>query len=392
MVWLFFPPVFSFMFLMFSAVLHNKAAAVEVPYAIWGMTIAAYICMCTLSLFFILQGENRFNYGISLLAQGLMMSVISLQFGVIFMSWIGLVMFMAGLVTMFSYAAEQRSSPYPAMADSGDDRGLSYKKLDDVLEKLSVAVCHTDDKGVITNATTGFCEAVGKNIKDVAGQTINDLIPTDSEEVALESGKWRLTQEHDGVRSYFSLKPMPDAKPERPAAAETVPDERFIYDKSTGLYTDEYRKIRGPEELSRALKYKRPLSGLLVAASFEPSGGIEFTREQEEMLNNTFKARVHAMLQNTDCGFLTADGRVQILLPETPQSDAKTFLSHIAALPQDIFDEDVRTAVKPKVNGGLLFYNGASPMEYETFSAELEEAFVDSMDEDKSTTPNNQAA
>jgi hypothetical protein len=223
---------------------------------------------------------------------------------------------------------------------------------------------------------------------------ITDFIPIDGEEVTLGSGNWWLTQEHDGARYYFMLSPTPDGKPQQAAPLEAVQDERFksIYDSATGLYTDGYRKIRGTEEVSRAQRYKRPLSGLLVAISFEPSSDANLTREQVEILDGTFKSRVQAALRITDCGFLTADGRVQILLPETPQAGAKTLLSRIITLPQDIYDEEIRTAVNPRVKGGLFFYNGASRMEYGIFSAALEEAFVKSRDSGESAQPKNQAA
>ena len=393
MTWLFFPPVFSFLFLIISALLHNRAAAVTVPDVVWGMTIAAYVCMCTLSLFFILRRENRFNYGISLLTQGLMMSVMSMQFGVTFMSWIGLVLFLAGLVSVFFYATSRHASASsPAAAVSSGDGGSAYQKLDGVLEKFSIAVCHTDSKGVVANATTRFCEAVGKDIKNVAGKMITDIIPIDSDEITLGSGKWWLTQEHDGARYYFLLKPTPDGKPQEIKETEVPPAEKSIYDKATGLYTDEYRKIRGSEEGSRAQRYKRPLSGLLVALSLEPSNDVKLTREQADMLDNTFKSRVQAALRTTDCGFLTADGRLQILLPETPQAGAKTLLSRIITLPQDIFDEEIRAAVSPRVKGGLFFYNGASRMEYGIFSAALEESFVKGREGGESAPLKTQAA
>ncbi|MDR3166172.1 MAG: PAS domain-containing protein [Synergistaceae bacterium] len=394
MMWLFFPPVFSFFFLILSALLHNKAAAVAVPNVVWGMTVAAYICMCALSLFFIMRGEYRFNYGISFLTQGLMISVMSMQFGVTFMSWIGLIFFLAGLVAAFFYTTRQHmpDSPSAAVVSHDDNAGSSYKKLDGVLEKLAVAVCHTDNKGVVANATTRFCEAVGRDVDDIVGKTITDLIPLDNDEVTLASGTWWITQEHDGARYYFLLKPTPDGKPQEAKVVEIPSDEKSIYDKATGLYTDEYRKIRGPEEVIRAQRYKRPLSGLLVAMSLEPSSDVQLTQEQENMLDSTFKSNVQTALRNTDCGFLTVDGRVQVLLPETPQAGAKTLLSRILTMPQDIFDEDIRMAVNPRVSGGLFFYNGASRMEYGIFSAALEEAFVKNRDGNETTAQKNQAA
>jgi hypothetical protein len=88
-----------------------------------------------------------------------------------------------------------------------------------------------------------------------------------------------------------------------------------------------------------------------------------------------------------------ADGRTQLLLPETPQAGAKTLLSRIITMPQDIFDEAIRTAINPRVKGGMFFYNGAARMEYGIFSAALEESFIKSRESSgREQASNNQAA
>jgi len=110
------------------------------------------------------------------------------------------------------------------------------------------------------------------------------------------------------------------------------------------------------------------------------------------MLSNAFKSRVQAVLRTTDCGFMMSDGRMQILLPETPQTGAKTLLSRMIVLPQDVFDEEIRTAVNPKVTGGMFFYNGTTRMEYGIFSAALEEAMAKNKKGAVIQAPNNRAA
>ncbi|MDR3076314.1 MAG: PAS domain-containing protein [Synergistaceae bacterium] len=393
MKWFFFPPVLSFVFLIIAAILNNRAAAAYVPETVWGMTIAAYICMCALSLFFIIRDDDRYSLGISALTQGLLLSVMSVQFGVTFMSWIGLVMFLAGLILTFFYATKRPAAAGMAQTPGADDGASVFKRADSLLEKLALPICYTDNKGIISGATSSFAEAVGQSENDIIGTMIGDILPVDSDEAVLESGKWWITQKKEGSRYYFSLSPTPDGKPvltampEIPAAASDS-----IYDKTTGLYTDEYRKIRGPEEVSRAQRYKRPLSGLLLALTFEPGSDVTLTKEQEAMLDNAFKARVQSALRTIDCGFLMNDGRTQILLPETPQAGAKTLLSRIITLPQDIFDEDIRTAVNPRVKGGLFFYNGASRMEYGIFSAALEESFTKYKESGGEQAAGNQAA
>jgi PAS domain-containing protein len=380
MKWLFFPPVISFILLLLSALFHNRAAEVYVPETVWGMVIAAYMCLCSLWLFFAMRDENRYNQGISILTQGLLLPVMAMQFGVTFMSWIGLVFFLAGLMTVFFYATRRGASLQPARQNTETSEAGPYKRVDDLLEKLALPACYTDNNGAIAWATSGFCEALGRAPDSVVGRVISDFLPADGEEAILESGRWLLTQKKEGSRHYFSLRQTQDGKSAFTPAAETAPEDKPIYDKATGLYTDEYRKIRGPEEVGRAQRYKRPLSGLLLGLTYEPGNDVKLSNEQKIMLDNAFKSRVQSVLRTTDCGFLMSDGRIQLLLPETPQAGAKTLLSRIIVLPQDLFDENIRTAIHPRVRGGLFFYNGASRMEYGIFSAALEESYVKSKD------------
>jgi PAS domain-containing protein len=380
MRWLSFPPVISFILLLLSAMFHNRAAETYVPETIWGMTISSYVCLCALSLFFIAKGENRYNHVISVLAQGLLLSVLAMRFGVAFMSWIGLVFFLAGLVLTFFYVTRRGSFVPPSRQTTEANEGAAYARTDRLLEKLVIPACCTDNNGIITWASSGFCNAVGREPGGVAGRVVSDLLPMDSDEAILESGRWWVTQEKEGSRHYFLLRPTEDGQPVHMPAADISPEDRSIYDKSTKLYTDEYRKIRGPEEVSRAQRYKRPLSGLLVGLTFEPANDVKLSDEQKDMLDNAFKSRIQAALRITDCGFIMTDGRVQILLPETPQAGAKTLLSRIFVLPQDLFDENIRTAVNPRVKGGVFFYNGASRMEYGIFSAALEESYIKNRD------------
>ena len=89
-----------------------------------------------------------------------------------------------------------------------------------------------------------------------------------------------------------------------------------------------------------------------------------------------FAVKVKEILRSMDSAFLMEGRRIQILLPETPGGGAKVLLSRIMTLLEQVFDEDVRRAVNPKVKAGTFFYNGASRMEYGIFSATLEEALI----------------
>ena len=95
-----------------------------------------------------------------------------------------------------------------------------------------------------------------------------------------------------------------------------------------------------------------------------------------QLLFNAFATRVKEALRSVDAGFLMKNQRILILLPETAQSGAKTFMGRILTIPQDVFDDDIRDHVHPTANGGIFFYNGTPPMEYEVFMGSLEEALA----------------
>ena len=391
MRWIFFPPVLSFVFLIITAALRDRSAAVTLPPAVWGMTVAAYICLCALSIVYLARKEDKYNLGIFSLTQGLMISVMSVQFGVRFLSWIGLILFLSGLMMAFFYATQNKVTVEKAPIVTSENNVGPFERADSLIEKLALPICYTDNTGAIASVTTNFCETLGLSEEELLGRAINNFLPIDGAEAVLASGRWNVAQKKEGSRYYFSLKPIYEDKPAATQMTES-PSGMLVYDKITGLYTDEYRKIRGPEEVSRAQRYKRPLSGLLLSLAFEPSSTVKMTKEQEVMLDNAFKLRVQAALRTTDCGFLMADGRLQVLLPETPQSGAKTLLSRILTMPQDIFDEDIRSAVNPKVIGGMFFYNGTSRMEYGIFSAALEESVTSTKKSAVVQAQNSQAA
>jgi PAS domain-containing protein len=380
MRWVFFPPVFSLVLLIPTAIFHNRELAVHVPPVVWGVTIAAYICLCCLSAFFISNKNGEHSAGINCLSQGLLLSVLSLQTGSPFLSWLGLVCFVIGLTLVFFYSTNgQATSLGDAHIISDAENEAARERIDSILEKLSFPVCVTDAKGIIVGVTPSFCEATGIAAEDMVGEVVSEVLPIDQETVVFDSGKWWVSQSKEGSRYYFSLSPTPNCKPvmQEPVAS---PRGIAIYDQETGLCVEEYRLIRGPQEISRSQRYKRSVTGILLELNFNPSSEVSISEEQQHMLFVAFATRVKQALRIPDCGFLLPDNRIQLILPETPLAGGKTLLSRLVTLPQDVFDDAIREAIHPKVKAGSFFYNGTTKMEYGIFSAALEEDFMKSKD------------
>jgi hypothetical protein len=377
--WILFPPFFSVFILILTVILHSKEAALNIPVVVWGLVVAAYVCLCGISAFHIVKRDARHDTGISLLAQGLLLSVVAVQAGIIVFTWVGLVLFMIGLFYVVLYTTYGDATNDAANIEADN-------KSDQLLSNLDVPICYTDKMGFVEEMTAAFLDAVGKDAKEVIGKNIMKIIPTDSEaSVMLPSGRWWLRTITSGGRDYFYLKPTQDGKPPKEQSQlrkkKLVSGSVSLIDQETGLYTNEYRKIRGPEEVSRAQRYKRPLSGMLLELTFDASPSSTIPDQQLDMMRKAFAAKVKGVLRITDCGFWMDDQRqIQLLLPETPQVGAKTLMSRLLLLPQDVFDEDLRLAVNPKVRAGMYFYNGVSKIEYGVFTATLEQAAANAND------------
>lgn len=379
MRWIYFPPVFSFFLLLATLIFHRNEAASAVPSVVWGLAIAAYICFCGLSVFFITKRDTQYNLGIALLAQGVLLSVMAIQAGAIFMSWIGLLLFLFGLFIAFFYATRSHSA---AADDTRQTSSETSQSPDKLLNKLEIPLCYTDSKGFIAGMTNSFLAAVGKSTDAVLGEAITSILPPDSKEAVLPTGHWWISQIKEGARHYFYLLPTRDGLPTDDAHAgkSASPSASFI-DAETGLYTDYYRKMRGPEEVARAQRYKRSLSAMLLELTFDLSTGVSLTDDQTGMLNKAFATKLKDTLRNIDCVFWMDDHKkILLIMPETPQAGAKTLMSRLLLLPQDIFDEGIRLAVNPKVRAGLYFYNGATKLDYSVFMASLEQAFDNAVD------------
>jgi PAS domain-containing protein len=387
MRWILFPPVISLLLLAPTALLHNRESAVRVPPVIWGAVIAAYICFCCLSAFFISKKDGTHSTAVSFLSQGLLLTVMALQSGSVLLSWIGLILFVIGLALSFFYATNGVESIREDTSSQHGNNDDVRERVDSLLSKLPLPVCVTDAKGIIVGSTPGFCEAAGVNAEEVQGEVISEVLPLDQDTVTFDSGKWWISQVKEGARYYFSLLPTQDCKPanQAEAAAPIQPRGIDVFDPETGLCVDEYRMVRGPQEISRSQRYKRSIAGILLELTFNPSMGIILSGEQQHMLFVAFASRVRQALRIPDCGFILPGERIQLLLPETPLAGAKTLLGRLVTLPQDVFDDAIRDAARPKVKAGIFFYNGTTKMEYNIFSAALEEDFIKSRDPSGST-------
>lgn len=376
--WLYFPPLLSFLLLAGAVFLYSREAAVHLPALLMGGVIASYLCLCAVSGYLISRGNERCLAAVNILAQGVLLTPMSLRVGSALFAWLGLMLLLVGLILAFFYATGGAlgNEFSDTAVDAARQSAHESERTESLLGTLPLPMCITDSKGIVLGATPRFFDEMDMNRDDVEGAMIGDILPIDNSEITLESGTWWIEQAQEGARHFFSLLPTKNGRPQAAQMESPAVSVMSIYDHPTGLYTDEYRKTRGPEEVARAQRYRRWLSGLMLEMVFESPDVTGISEQQKEMLFNAFGQKVKDSLRSMDCGFLMPKRRMQILLPETPQAGAKTLMGRLVLVPQEAFDESIREAVHPKVKAGLYFFNGNPPMDYGMFSASLEDAFA----------------
>lgn len=373
--WLNFPPFLSAVLLIVSSLTKDPGLREKVPSMIWGMTAAMYVCVCGISLARIIRGGSRDVFAISLLGQGVLVGVISVSMGAIGMAWFMLLLFLVGLILIFlaSTKAVDAIEEMVYVPQASDD-----VSVEQILSKLELPVCYTDETGLVEEATESFLEAVDRSPAEIIGESITSIISDEPGEMMLATGKWYLDVVRSGKRRYFHLKPTPDGKPAKAdQKKKSNPAEVAFVDAETGLYSAGYLRIRGPEEVARAQRYKRPLSSILLELTFEGSSASTISSDQMKMLKVAFAQKVREVLRETDCGFLTENSdQILLLLPETQQQGAKSFISRLLLLPQDAFDEDLRMMLAPRVIAGMFYVGGSNAqIDYGAFTASLDQAF-----------------
>ena len=379
-----FPPFFSVFALVLMSFLGNTGQGERLPSIVWGVFLAAYVCLSSLSAFFIVARDTRYNLGIFLLAQGLLFSVVSPKLGLNLLGWLGFIVLLVGIFIGF-YQATHESEALSSMENTSDSEAEDHTDhVAGLISKISLPICITNTKGVIVGLNAAFASAVGREEEAILKEAVSDILPIDQEETEFASGHWWISQNQQGKRHFFSLYPtegcLPPQNTSTDFAAPVYSNNggiQFI-DAETGLYTSSYQDIRVPEELERARRYRRWLSAGLVSLEFSPPKESPLSEQHKQMLFNAFATRVKEALRSVDAGFLMKNQRILILLPETAQSGAKTFMGRILTIPQDVFDDDIREHVHPTASGGIFFYNGTPTMEYEVFLGTLEEALANS--------------
>jgi GGDEF domain-containing protein len=325
---------------------------------IWIVSAFTYIAATTLAGYLLLNEQTDGLFPLNLLAQGVLFLPLSLSLeNPPLVAWgVAAVLATAVIALAARSAIESTSSGAP----SSVDRELLRKAAIEIsVEKCPLPAAFADPAGTVIRANESFRKAFGLEEEELSQLSLEGVLPKDDSIVSLAEGEFRVLRKANGTGTFLCL--VPEPKQPQSVSPEARP-VLSIMEPVTGLYTEVYLGIRAPEELARAGRYRRWLSALLIRFEAKPRSEFSLAPDEGEKIRQTFAAEIRRTVRTVDLPFRAGPTRYLVLLPETSQSDAKTVLVRIRALPKEIFDETILRAFDPVVD----------PMEFPTFFKELE--------------------
>lgn len=381
--WITLPPFLSILLLGGALMVGGEGTSASIPLPLWIAAGGAYIVS---SAIYVPLGKLKgtgASLGLQALCQGLALALTSLHFGLPpVVAWGGTALIFSGAIILGGIAVPEAEAAKPAQRRSAPSNEPPTTELSgaDGMEQRptsSLASCPLPfavigRNGMFQDASKGLLDLVGTSLEDLREQEGEMLFPSSLEHMTVKGKHYAvLRKELDGEAWVFllpqdtSAQKQDDATTNRTSSGSSA-ESGFSRDPGTGLYGDTYFFPRASYEIARARRFRRWLSALLVELDFlkrneaDPQATSEANRRE---LLLALCRRFNEEIRDTDLAFLLQDNSLCILLPETPQSGAKTVMGRMKeALFHMTKDNDRLTSLEPHLRFGLHFYSGNEDM------------------------------
>ncbi|MDR1873464.1 MAG: PAS domain S-box protein [Synergistaceae bacterium] len=370
--WLFLPP---FTALATIVVVNLLSGDVRVPVdpALWGLTGLLFVILTVLYGIFIHQ---RFFSGLlpaQFIAQGLLLSPLSLHAGARMLQWVGVTMTVCGAVVLTAlYYRRSRVVFHGAGGETAAE-----------LSSLPLPLAMTDGEGTILFASDALLRITGMRRERLERQKITFLLPLDRESVELAGKTWRILQTPmEGGKHCFRLEEVQESPVVVTLSSNFESDDAFI-DPATTLFTRTYAVKSVTRELYRTRRYQRPMSAVLLRMVFTPGGGEMEQPEKEDEIFNAWCRFVRANIRASDISCLVGPRDVLVAMPETSPDMAREVAGKLAS-----FDSRLQELTEGFTGGislydGVAFFGSASgDVDFDGFMKKLDDALQGAMNEE----------
>ncbi len=344
---------------------------------IWAVVLLGYAILSGSYAVHLKRDVREFLVPLQLLTQGIVITSVSLLWNTIpLLTWFGVALLTIGTIAE-EHTITVASYSLPKRKQSQEAERNRIQELRNFLGEFPLP-------GVITNAdgeTIALNEALkallastpenGTSPSASIRQTLQRLT-SDQNTLPLGEKPWQIETviRKDHVLTYLTPAPPPVERQNTSVASTSIEDPE------TGLFNATYAFKRIEQELDRAFRYRRWISGLLFELQLEsPFAPMEPSELNEGFL--AFSRALKDQVRTSDLAFRLPGNHILLLLPETPRTGLKTLIGRLKLLTQSLFEKKDETKpfkklYKATLRIGQYFHTGTERLEVEHFLKELE--------------------
>ena len=362
--WISLPPFVSLPIAVALFFLGGQSEPLKTGAPFWALLMTVYFVLCAAYASAIRQGLYRLLSPIQLVAQGLIVTVVSMESGTLpIISWTGVLSAVSGSFILLNHffrgkTDSRENVTFDTLPSSASSRGP-------LCESIPLPVITTDSSGIVVEANKAFSSLVPGG--EISGKPVTEFFIPGEDFVSLGAREYIVFQAPLDGLFFFALVEMPRERKKREQSKGTV----SLLDPATGLYSHEYATIRTAEELSRAFRYRRWLCGVLLAVEFTYVPGLNYQEDMEKSFLAAFSSFVRTTVRDSDIAFYLGDRKILILLPETPQQGAKDVSLKLMDLPEPLAELKNSFPFSVEIDYGFVYYSGNYPMSKEQFLEKL---------------------
>ena len=366
--WITLPPFVSLPIALVLFIIGGQSSPVSIGVSFWALLLIVYFILCGAYAAAIQKGLFRLLTSLQLLTQGLIATAVSLESGTLpIIPWTGVLAAATGSIILLhaflrgGSIVKAGDSPFESEWEAPPPTGPSSVNI-------PLPTVTTDSKGVIVEANEAFSALVGQETPP--GSPVTDFFIPGETTATFNGRQFSVFQAPVGGLFFFAFMEYPSERRGGGGGKNSV----ALRDQHSGLYSRQYADIRIPEELSRASRYRRWLSGVLLAVQYTYSPGQNYQEDQEKSFFQALSAFILQNIRGSDVAFNMDGGKILILLPETPQQGAKEVSLKLKDLPEPLLELIDSAPFTVAVDYGFLYYSGNYSMNQDQFLEKINES------------------